>query len=66
MHRKIHSHANSIRVMMMMARVQYNEQYFGEITFFFVRTRLEILLSEPPRRFGPATAQTKALLHTTK
>ena len=34
------------------------KQYFGEI-------KNEILLFEPPRRFGTATAQRKALIHTT-
>ena len=34
--------------------------------FFKIRTRPEILTSKPPRRFGSATAQTKALIHTTR
>ena len=38
----------------------------GEIKneLFFLRTRPEILLFEPPRRFGSATAQTKARIFT--
>ena len=44
----------------------YPKQYFGEIkNKLFLRTRPEILLFEPPHRFGPATAQTKAVIHTT-
>ena len=41
--------------------------YFGETKnelFLRTRQRPEILLSEPPRRFGSATAQTKAPIHT--
>ena len=42
----------------------WKKQYFGEIKkeLFFLRTRPEILLFEPPRRFGSATAQIKALI----
>ena len=43
----------------------YEQQYYGEIrNELFLRTRPEILLFEPPRRFGSATAQTKALIYT--
>ena len=38
--------------------------WLDEKIIVFFRARPEILLSEPPRRFGSATSQTKALLQT--